>query len=334
MTISSLPLPMEILRLACERFGYGFELLDEFTGYLAEVSDGGGSSFLSGTGGLSPFPLNLFTPHRVAGDKAHTRTLLQKRGVRVARGSHFFLKEDYRCFRPDGREIGDALGFADELGYPCFVKPNNGSFGIGCEIVYSRDELRQHLEFLSKTAQIALVEEVLEGAEFRIFVLDGEVKFAYGRGLQRVVGDGVKSVSELLDDFNSWIVSPRGKVLESSLFLRRRLNDAGLSFDAILEVGCEFVVSPRANVTTGGEIGFYAEEVSEGVREWVRGIADITHLRVFGVDVFADDLNDPGSFTVLEVNSNPGLNGVWELGKKDMVFGIWGEVFGKIFGER
>ncbi len=325
-----LSLPIEILRQACKHFNYQFTLIDEFSGYLAEISDGN-KAFYAGTGRLSPFPLNLATPHRLAGDKAHTRTLLQKKGYKVPMGDYFFLREEYREFRSVGKEFEDAFIFAKNLKYPLFVKPNGGSFGILCEVVHNEEELRNHLQKIAKVNYIALLEEVLYGDEYRIFVLDGEVQFLYRREKQKIIGDGNTSIRNLVKKFNESIISSRGKISFESSFLQEEIRKYGFNLDSILSVSEKLSISPRANISTGGKIVHYAEDVSEKTKKWIRKLAKTVDLRVFGVDLFVEDINDSDYFTILEINSNPGLNGIWEMGKQNKVFDIWGMVFQKFF---
>ena len=326
------PIPIQILSEACQKFSYQFEIIDEFTGYLAEVSNGK-KSFYAGTGSLSPFPLNQATPHRLAGDKAHTRKLLKKKGFEVPEGDHFFLRSEYKEYRPDGKERVEAFIYADKLSYPVFVKPNNSSFGLGCELISTKEQLQSHLEYLAQISHIALIERPITGTEYRIFVLDGEVQFIYSKDLQKIIGDGTSPIQQLIKIFNAHIISPRGKIQLQSPFLQKNLKENNLTLDSILSEKEPFAISPRANITTGGEILFYTEEIPPITQEWIKKLTKVSKLRVFGVDLFADDLADPNTFTILEINANPGLNGVWELGKKEKVFAIWKQVFEKYFGE-
>ena len=274
--VQTLPPNLEILRHVCEKFGYEFMLIDEFSGCLAEVSDGK-SSFLAGSIKLTPFPLNLATPNRVCGDKAFTKVLLQKKGFSVARGDYFFVRDDLAELRPSGKEFDDAVEFANRFGYPVFVKPNARALGILCEVVEDEASLKSHLVDIAESgSHIAIIEEVLKGDEYRIFVLDSEVEFCYRRN------------------------PLEGKKV--------------------------------ANIAQGGSIQDYTEEVSPGVKDWIEKLSDAFGLRVFGVDFFASDIENPDTFTILEMNGNPSLGGIWELGKKEKVYEIWGKIFTEYFG--
>src|SRR5688500_14762056 len=115
--------PLEILRKACERFGYTFRIVDTWSERLVEVSDGR-RCFLAGTDRISVYPLNSAVAVAVAQDKAHTYNRLEQCGYRIPQTGHFFVRDEYREARPAGREIEDGLSFARQVGYPVFVKPN------------------------------------------------------------------------------------------------------------------------------------------------------------------------------------------------------------------
>lgn len=260
----TLPLPLEILRAACQLHGYRFELIDDFSGYLAEVSDGNALFF----GGLS-YPLNAATSSQVAKDKAFTKLLLNKRGFRVPDGGYFFLDREQRSLRPAGREWDDALRFAKERGYPLFVKPNRLARSQHCRSIDNEEALIEHLRRIAEHDEMALIEEIIsDKREYRVFVLDGEIQFA----------------------------------LE-----KKSLTDPDKSeFD-------------------------YHETLAPRVEAWIRALSEVVKLRVYGVDIFVSDLNDPDSFVILEINAQPTMRRMWQLGRREKIVGIWGEIMRRFF---
>lgn len=319
-----LPLPLEILRQACERFGYRFTVVDEFSGYLATVSDGE-RHFLAGTGKLTPFPLNRATVHRVCGDKAFTRDILQKEGFAMPRGGAFFIREDVNGLRPSGRGTDEALRFAEELGYPVFVKPHARAHGLGCAIISDEKALRAHLQTLAQSSLMAIVEEVVLKPEYRIFVVNGEVQFVYRRCHPEIVGDGQRSIEALVRDFNEYnVLDKRTQIDMDSDFLRFIFEQKKYSKESILSPGEKLQISSQSNLAGGGMIADYREDVSPEVQAWIDRLDKaFPGLAVFGVDVFADEVDDPETFMIIEMNSNPSFNGIWNLGKREKVFSIW-----------
>lgn len=267
----NLPLSLEILKQACEKYGYQFELIDEFSGYLAKVSDGKRSFF----GGMN-YPFNSASAVGVAKDKAFTKMLLTKNDFHVPRGDYFFVRKEDQDLRPVGKEMEEAIKFANNFGYPVFVKPNDRTKGHCCKITSDEVELKNHFQKIAKYSEMAIIEEVITGKkEYRIFVIDGEVQFLHER--------------------KNFV---NGKKV--------------------------FADSEQTTVD-------YRETVNPKITQWIKKLANTMQLRVFGVDLFAEDVEDPDTFTILEINSCPSLQRIWKLGKKEKAIEIWGKIFKQIF---
>ena len=51
--------------------------------------------------------------------------------------------------------------------------------------------------------EIAILQEVLNGEEHRIFVVDGEIKVMYKKEKSQIIGDGIKTVNQLVFELNN-----------------------------------------------------------------------------------------------------------------------------------
>ncbi len=332
MPTPPLPPSLQLLKLACDRFGYTWKVVDTYSNSLIEVSDGKKSFF--STNQSSNYPLNLRFAARVAKDKAWAYEIMRQKGVKVPVGDYFFVREDHRELRGDGREIPDALKYAEKIGYPVFVKPNGSSLGILAEKIYTTDQLARHLTEISDISYIAHVQECVPDPEYRIFVLDGEIQYVYRREPLVVVGDGTKTVSDFVAETNAQIYRERNKIPPHSPFLLEELKNLGLKYDSVLPKGQKLSLMSKANVSAGGEIADYRTEVSEATMEWARKVADIFSLRVCGIDVFVNgSVDDPAGFTVIEVNQNPNLTGIFDMGEEEKALGIWGKILRGYFNE-
>lgn len=97
-------------------------------------------------------------------DKKQTKRILKSEGIRVAKDIKINLKNK-----------NSSIEDLEALGYPMVVKPNAGGSSIGVSIVRNKEELQKSiLEALKYSTEI-LVEEYLEGEEYTIPVLNGEV---------------------------------------------------------------------------------------------------------------------------------------------------------------
>ena len=76
----------------------------------------------------------------------------------------------------------------------------------------------------------------------------------------------------------------------------------------------------------------YSEIVSEDTNKWVKKLMENFSLRICGIDVFVkDSINNPKSFCIIEINHDPNLVGIYELGHQDKTMQIWNEVLEKYF---
>lgn len=308
--------PLQILREACDRFGYGFRLVDTWSHRLVEVSEGH-RSFLAGTDRISVYPLNSAVAVAVAQDKAHTYQRLRQCGFGIPRTGHFFVTEEHRDARPPGREIEDGLRFASELGYPVFVKPNQGSFARNAGPIYDEAELLSAFERIARKDYSAIVQEFLSLPEYRVFMLDGEVRFAYRKSRGTIIGDGVSTIAMLIGESQT-LPSP---------FLQRSLCQRELTQESVLALGEPLEVTPVANLAAGGRIHEFYEAVPGSVREWANGIARAIGLRLVGVDAFfPEGLDHPEGALVLDVNGSPTLTSVYHSGRRELALAVWRDI--------
>lgn len=272
---------------------------------------------------LGIYPTNpLFG--RVWNDKAWSKKILHKSGIKVARGNYFFRDRSYLKF-DQNKSLGKAYQYAQGLGYPVFVKPNSGSLGRGAAVVHNETQLKTHLRSLPPHHKIFLIERVIKQPEYRIFVVGGKIMFSYQRKRSFIVGDGSSTVMQLLQV---------GVEYMDRVFLANTLRKRGWNFNTVLPKDTEIETQARANISTGGHIVNYTEQHSQATKAWVKHITDITGLHVSGIDVFArNGIDDPSGFTVIEVNTRPMLKGIWDLGKQEKVFAIWDEIFKQFFGK-
>lgn len=313
------PEPVALLTQACKRLGYRVTTIDKFSGYLVEVSNGS-KKFLAGAGSLATYPLNSANAFLVARDKAHTYAVLRKYGFSVPRGEHFFLTEEWIDHRPPGRELDDAIFYAEKQGYPLVVKPNFGSFARGVNIVFDKDELIELLDTISEQTYLCVIQEYLKGREFRYFVIDGRVQFAYEKATPTVTGDGHRSIEKLLSKCPEKL---------STRFIEYQLSESGLSRNSILSDGQTLTVSPIANVSAGGRITRFLEYLSEETEDWISSIAEAVQLRVFALDVI--ERGERGK--IIDVNANPSLDSLYRYRRTDLILSVWKEILLKYFSD-
>ena len=270
---------------------------------------------------MSAYPLNAATAASIASDKTHTARLLARAGVRTPRGEHFFTTDRFSARRPPGRRADEAAAYAERLGFPVFVKPNDGSCGAYADAAFNGGDVRRLLDAMADAHPVALVQEMLSGREFRVLVVDGAPLFAYERRAGGLVGDGAATVAELLARGNRLLVADgMTPIAADSPYLANRLATDGLTLETILPAGAVLQASPRRNISAGAAVGDFTDDFTPAFKAYARTAAAALGLRVCGLDVMSlDDLRDPGAFSILVVKSKPSQSGHAQSGRRGQV---------------
>lgn len=309
-----LPDPARHARDAAEAIGATFEDLDNGGGYLFRISSNG-RSVLAGAGSVATFPINSATAVSIARDKAHAKTVLRHAGLPVISGGLFFAHGRRKALRAPGREVEDAVSFAEGLGFPVFCKPNTGARGNFAEIVASAGALRDYANRVAVEFEAFLVEPVVTGVEHRVLVHDGRAVFHAVKAPARLTGDGVRTLAELLEASNALL---EGTGISS--YALEAVAASGHDPTTPPPPGARIDLPGRRNLSSSGDIDHFSTDVPAFLRDLALAATKAIGLRIAGVDIF--DLGRDG-VVVLEVNGNPGLKSAELAGRYDLVQAIW-----------
>jgi glutathione synthase/RimK-type ligase-like ATP-grasp enzyme len=327
-----IPLKIRYARLAAEALGYATETVDPFSDYLIRISHGRRFTFV-GAGNVHSYPINSATIASIATDKTHTSRLLEQIGVDVPRSRLVFLDDRFADFRPAGHDIEEAKAFAERLGFPVFVKPNEGARGTFAQSVADSEGLERQLKAIASRYYSAVVQEYLRGVEERIFYIDGEPYFAYRKTRPWMGGDGRRSVAELLDEVDLKLrrsgLSPTNR---SDPMLEAFLAGEGMTVGDVPDVGTEIPFSEKANLSWGGGVEDFRERFSDAEAQLCRTIYGHTGLRVCAIDLIRID-GPHSREVVIELNANPALASLDRLGKTDLLMAIWTAILSKAIGD-
>lgn len=336
MSIHNIRLPLTILAEVCQASGYRYELVDQFTEALVKISDGQ-RHFFAGMSKLGMYPLNSHHSVALANDKAWTYQVLHQAGFQIPPGDYFFLTPDWKEYRPEGKELVDALAYANKIGFPVFVKPNDGSSGFLAEIISDQPALEKHLTDIARISQIALVQKPIQQAEYRLFVVDDEVQFAYRRQRPFITGDGQHTIGELVTAHNTQIPLAKHRIDPATDFLREKLRAQKLSMTSVVPEGEKIEIAAHANLAGGGQLTEYQEILPVWVHEWASKVIKTVGLRVAGIDVFMpkslvdSSVEETQNWTIIEVNSNPNLAGIYTNGHAKTAQKTWIKILHKYF---
>ena len=230
-------------------------------------------------------------------DKRVTRRIMQRAGVRVARGA----------LAGDG-DLKGASALLHEVG-EVVVKPARGEQGRGITVGV-RDEggLERAVAHALEFCPDVLVEELVPGEDLRVVVIDRQVVAAAVRRPAEVVGDGVHTVEELVR-----IASRRRERAtdgESSIPLDDRtaevVAEAGYAMDDVPPRGERIRVRRTANLHTGGTIEDVTDRLHPDIAEAAVRAAEALGIPVTGIDFLVPAVDGP-DHVFIEANERPGL---------------------------
>jgi cyanophycin synthetase len=239
----------------------------------------------------------------IAQDKDLTKKLLSAAGVPV----------------PNGRavcDVDDAWAAALEIGLPVVVKPLDGNQGKGVTVnVTSREQLAAAYATATEFRDAILVERYLPGNDFRMLVVGDKLIAAARRDPPQVVGDGLMSVRQLVDQVN---LDPRRGSGHATSLTKIRFDDIALAslakqgYDAetVPPKGQRVVLRNNANLSTGGSATDVTDDVHPEFAARAIAAARMVGLDICGVDIVCDNVLKPMEEQgggVVEVNAAPGL---------------------------
>src|SRR5665213_966936 len=297
---------------ACAEFGLAFSDLDSGNGLLFGVSAGDKTIYF-GAGRCSWYPQNNATAAMLASDKSFTNRILEPAGVATLGGEYFFLHDRHRGHRPPGHEREDAAEYLKRLGGAGVVKPLLGSRGDFAQIVRGDAALDRYLAEVSQYYDAILLQSVVTGVEYRVFLLDDEVLYSARKYPPFVLGDGLQTIRELLAVHNA--------ALRSRGLSPVAADDGDAALDAVPAKGARWEIPGRMNLSAGGTMVLEAPR-SEAVYAVARKAAHTLGLRVAAVDLFTEIEGDPASTRVIEVNSNPSIRLLEQSDRGDLILKI------------
>ncbi|MBC8327354.1 MAG: cyanophycin synthetase [Planctomycetes bacterium] len=239
----------------------------------------------------------------IASDKEETNKMLGDLGLPVAKQR---LVYDERAAQRAARRIG----------FPVVVKPLDANHGRGVSIGLGDDEaVRAAFETARIHSRAVIVESFLAGFDHRLLVVDGKLVAASKRVAGHVVGDGQRTVEELMELVNQ---DPRRGIghekvltrLELDYQANRLLELRGLTKDSVPPAGEVVYLRSTGNLSTGGTAVDVTDVIHPDNRDMAERAARAIGLDVCGVDFLTEDITvsyKVGGGGICEVNAAPGF---------------------------
>lgn len=205
----------------------------------------------------------------------------------------------------------------DFVNIPIVIKPKSTNFGIGISIFKDgaeEESIKKAFELAFKHDNTVLIEEFIKGKEYRFLVIDDKVVGILHRVPANVKGDGIKSITELVDVKNQdplrgyHYVTPLEKINldeNAELFLKEQNKD----FNYIPEKDEVIYLRENSNISTGGDSIDYTDNISEKFKTIAVSAAKSVNARICGVDMMLEDYsNENSNYAIIELNFNPAIH--------------------------
>jgi cyanophycin synthetase len=218
---------------------------------------------------------------------------------------------------PEGRIVEspeDAWDAAEDIGVPVVVKPTdaNHARGVSTELM-TRAEVEAAYHLADAEGSEVLVERFVRGNEHRLLVVGGKLAAAARGETVSVLGDGVATVRELIDQqVNS---DPRrGEeeefpldvlLVDKNPAVKFEIERQGYTADSVLPKDVSIIVQRNGNVAFD-----VTDIVHPEVAAAVSLAARVVGLDIAGIDLVAEDISKPlgeQGGAIVEVNAGPGL---------------------------
>ncbi|GAA0468335.1 acylphosphatase [Alkalibacillus silvisoli] len=233
----------------------------------------------------------------IASSKDETKQHLASNGVNVPSGKNFdssFTSEEI---------INESLS----MGYPLAIKPTLGSLGNGVFTdVNSKEDLEYAVNYIRNELDYndVLVEQHIEGEEYRVYVVGEEVVACTLKEAPNVIGNGTDSINNLIEQKNELRKqNPHlsRKLIKIDNQLKKQLDKINYSLDSLLESNKKIYLNTVANTSIGGESNnLKDEQIPSSVKhEAIKAISVFPKLDHAGLDIIVRE----NQAYVIEINT-------------------------------
>ncbi|HFU5916961.1 TPA: bifunctional glutamate--cysteine ligase GshA/glutathione synthetase GshB [Enterococcus faecium] len=242
-------------------------------------------------------------------NKTVTKKVLKEAGFRVPGGAEFSSMEEAVKAYPR---------FAEQA---FVIKPKSTNYGLGITIFKegaSLEDYQAGLAIAFREDSSVLVEEFMPGTEYRFFVIDGEVQAIMLRVPANVIGDGIRTVKELVEEKNSDPL--RGTNHRAPLELiqlgeleQLMLKEQGLTIESVPQANQIVYLRENSNISTGGDSIDMTDEFSEAYKKIAVSAVEALGAKISGIDLIIPDkeidpTTDKKAYGIIEANFNPAMH--------------------------
>lgn len=238
-------------------------------------------------------------------NKMLTKHILKQHGIKVPEGTVYTSMEEV------------LLDIDFIINKPCVIKPKSTNFGLGIHIFSNgatKKELLEAFQLAFTYDQTVLFEKFIKGKEYRFLVVKDEVVGVIHRVPANIVGDGMHTISELIEMKNT--SSLRGKGYQTPLE-KIEIDEAMLlylkhqqrSLDDVVKRNKIVYLRDNSNISTGGDSIDKTDEISFVYKQIAINASKAINASICGVDmIICDEQDEKAEYAIIELNFNPAIH--------------------------
>jgi D-alanine-D-alanine ligase-like ATP-grasp enzyme len=209
------------------------------------------------------------------------------------------------------RTLAQALKIFERIRKPVIVKPTNGSRGRHTTtFIYTAEQLREAFRVAGQIAHEMIVEEHLIGSVYRGTVVGGKLVGVLRGDPPRIVGDGARTINELIEEKNRKTIPPI-KTFKITPLTAPFLERIGYTLSSVLETGKTIDLTEKVGVSYGGNSAEEFPICHPKTKALLEAAGRIVDLPVMGFDFIIQDIKkDPDEqiWGIIECNAIPFIN--------------------------
>ncbi len=240
---------------------------------------------------------------RWAGKKQLAKALFEALGVPVV--PHVLVNEE--------QDLEEA---ARRISWPCVVKPTDRDRSVGVTLrISDMPGLRKAFHLAREhTAAPVMIERYIPGDVHRLLVVRGKVACVIRRDSPHVIGDGVRTLADLVAERNGSIAAaqrPGGFVGETPLDddFHAELRRQEVTLADVVPAGHRISLRKVPLLLTGAVYFNVTGQTHPDILRMAESLADAFGFSICGIDYMTDDIGrsyvEQGA--VIEINAAPGL---------------------------
>lgn len=264
--------------------------------------------------------INSSSAMQIATDKGYAKYFLDLLGYHTPRGKVVLLPQYVQTLEKalskysfqDYSRIDQIDSYiTSTIGYPCFIKPNEGAQGKGVTKCTNKDDVEHTIaQYQQDHIKTLLMEEAIEWPDYRVVVFRDKVIACYRRTPLAVIGDGKSTIKELLHQkYEQLNKSGRSALIDfNDTRIVRQLLRRNYTLETILPKLALCPIQDISNLSAGGEVEDFTDKICEHWSNLCIKLTAEMGLSLCGVDLACSDIKDANAeYSVIEINAAPGL---------------------------